>query len=149
MSLAPSLLRKIPLFSDITDQHLEQLVSAFRTKKAALGEVLFEAGSIPDRFLILVEGEISLKEGDAERFRLRPLAPVGELGALTRLQRRMTAVAAVPSELLELPIDDLMQFFETHGDVAFPFHYNLLRVVADKIRRDRRRLEEMRQNLIT
>lgn len=149
MSVAPGALRKIPLFANITDEHLSQLVSACKTLHVSQGEVLFEAGSISDKFLILVEGAISLREGGEERFLLKPVAPVGELGALTQLERRLTAVAAAKSELLSIPIKDLMRFFEAHGDVAFPFHYNLLRVVADKVRRDVQRLEEMRHNLIT
>jgi CRP-like cAMP-binding protein len=149
MPVAPSALRKIPLFANITDQHLSELIAVFRKRNADSGELLFQAGSLPDRFLILIGGEVSLREGDEERFRLRPIAPIGELGALTRIERRLSAVAATPSELLELSVEELMQFFEEHGDVAFPFHYNLLRVVADKIRRDRRRLEEMRSNLMT
>lgn len=149
MPVAPSALRTIPLLSNITDEHLAQLVAACKTRKARDGEVLFEAGAVSDRFLILTQGQVSLREGADERFRLKPIAPVGELGALARLNRRITAVASGEVELLDIGVDELMQFFEDHGDVAFPFHYNLLRVVADKIRRDTRRLEEMRRNLIT
>lgn len=149
MPVAPAELRKIPLFANITDAHLAELVDACRSRKVAAGEALFEAGAVADRFQILVSGEVSLREGDQERFRLRPIAPVGELGAIAKLERRITAVAATPVELLEMPTEKLMQFFEDHGDVAFPFHYNLLRVVADKIRRDQRRVDEMRKNIIT
>lgn len=149
MSVAPSALRKIPLFANITDEHLGQLVAACKLRKVSSGTVLFEAGSVSDHFLILTDGEISLREGADERFRLKPIAPVGELGALAQLERRTTAVAASSAEVLEIPVKDLMQFFEDHGDVAFPFHYNLIRVVADKIRRDTRRTEEMRKNLMT
>lgn len=149
MSVQPSTLRKIPLFANITDEHLGQLVSACKNRSVASGEVLFEAGSVSRKFLILTGGEVSLREGTEERFRLKPVAPVGELGALAQLERRTTAVAASHAELLEIGVDELMQFFEDHGDVAFPFHYNLLRVVADKIRRDTRRTEEMRKNLMT
>lgn len=149
MSVSPADLQKLPLFSRITESHLKELIGAFRERKVTTGEVLFETGSIPQTFLLLTEGEVLLREGETERFRLKPIAPVGELGALTRIERRLTAVAASPAVVLELAIDDLMQFFEDHGDVAFPFHYNLLRVVADKIRRDRRRMEEMRHNIVT
>ncbi|GMV11941.1 MAG: Crp/Fnr family transcriptional regulator [Polyangiaceae bacterium] len=149
MSVAPSALRKIPLFANITDEHLGQLVAACKLRKVPSGTVLFEAGSVSDHFLILTEGEISLREGAEESFRLKPIAPVGELGALAKLERRTTAVSATAAEVLEISVKDLMQFFEDHGDVAFPFHYNLIRVVADKIRRDTRRTEEMRKNLMT
>jgi CRP/FNR family transcriptional regulator, cyclic AMP receptor protein len=149
MPVAPSELRKIPLFSNITDQHLSELVTACTRKKAPAGEVLFQSGSFADTFSILTRGEISLREGNEERFRLKPVAPVGELGAITGLERRVTAVTATEAELLEIGVSKLMEFFEAHGDVAFPFHHNLLRVVADKVRRDQQRLDEMRKNLIT
>lgn len=149
MPVAPAELRKIPLFANITDEHLAELLDACRSRKLGTGEALFEAGAVADRFQILVAGEVSLREGAEERFRLRPIAPVGELGAIAKLERRITAVAATPVELLEIPTDGLMQFFEDHGDVAFPLNYNLLRVVAYKIRRDHRRLDEMRRNIIS
>jgi CRP/FNR family transcriptional regulator, cyclic AMP receptor protein len=149
MTVTPSDLRKLPLFSRITDPHLDQLLQACERRQLEPGAVLFEPGSIPDRLLLLVDGEISLRTDGEERFRLRPLAPVGELGAITGLPRSTTAVAATPVTLLTISTRELMDFFERHGDVAFPFHYNLLQVVADKIRRDRRRMDEMRANLIT
>lgn len=49
---------------------------------------------------------------------------------------------------MRISVDALLDFFEAHGDVAFPFYHNLLRVVADKVRRDTRRMSEMRGNLI-
>ena len=44
--------------------------------------------------------------------------------------------------------DALMNFFEDHGDVAFPFYHNLMQVVADKVRQEGRRIDEMRTNII-
>jgi CRP-like cAMP-binding protein len=149
MTVSPSDLRKIPLFSNITDEHLDTLVAAFERRSLPAGEVLFKAGAVPERFLILVSGAVALKEGDEERFRLKPIAPVGELAAITGLERRMTAVTTAPSEVLSISTTGLMEFCERHGDVAFPFHYNLLHVVADKVKRDQRRVAEMQHNIIT
>jgi CRP/FNR family transcriptional regulator, cyclic AMP receptor protein len=149
MNVTPQDLRKVPLFANITDGHLAQLLAAFEQRNVPQGTVLFEPGAIPDRLLLLVEGEIGLRENGVERFRVRPIAPVGELGALTALPRATTAVAATDAKLLSISTRALMSFFEQHGDVAFPFHYNLLGVVADKLRRDRLRMDEMRKNLIT
>jgi CRP-like cAMP-binding protein len=149
MTVTPADLRQVPLFAKITDEHLEQLIAAFEERELRAGTVLFEPGAIPDRLLVLIRGEVSLTEGDKERFRIRPIAPIGELGALTGIPRATTAVAATDATLLSIGTQSLMDFFEHHGDVAFPFHYNLLGVVADKIRRDRRRTDEMRKNIIS
>lgn len=148
MAVRPSDLHAIPLFQSITDEHLTELTSAFERLTLAEGEVLFEAGSEPKHFFLLVSGEVALKEGDEVRFRLKPLAPIGELGAVTGTRRNTTAVTSAPSEVWRIGVSDLMNFFEKHGDVAYPLYHNLLTIVADKVRREARRLEEMRANLI-
>ncbi|MBK8258979.1 MAG: cyclic nucleotide-binding domain-containing protein [Polyangiaceae bacterium] len=141
-------LHAIPLFQGITEQHLHALLGAFEQLSLPAGTVLFEAGSKPDYFHLLVSGEVELREGDAARFTLTPLAPIGELGVLTGLHRNTTAVTTKPSEVYRISRAALLELFERHGDIAFPFEHNLLQVVALKIRRDNRRIDEMRGNLI-
>lgn len=148
MPVRPSDLRAIPLFAHITDEHLEQLLTEFQRRSLNPGDILFEAGSTADRLILLCQGEVAVREGSEERFRLRPVAPIGELGALTGLRRTTTAIAATACEVLSLSVEGLMRFFEAHGDVAYPFHHNLLHIVTDKLLRDRRRLDEMRRNII-
>jgi CRP-like cAMP-binding protein len=147
----PSDLQAIPLFHGITDDHLAELLGAFERLTLEAGQVLFEAGSKPAHFFLLVKGEVALREQGAAgdpRFVLHPLAPIGELGAVTGLARSTTAVTSQPSEIWRIGVAELTQFFESHGDVAFPFYHNLLSIVADKVRRDARQLEEVRANLI-
>ena len=141
-------LHAIPLFQGITEQHLQALLGAFETLTLPAGSVLFAAGSEPEHFHILAAGEVELREGETARFTLTPIAPIGELGALTGLKRNTTAVTTQPSEVYRIGRAALVDFFERHGDVAFPFEHNLLKLVALKIRRDVRREGEMRANLI-
>jgi CRP-like cAMP-binding protein len=148
VEITPASLRALPLFANITEEHLAALLTAFTRVTSPAGAVLFSVGEVHDRFLLLTRGEVELLEGAEGRAVLRPLAPVGELGALTGLPRNTTAVTTVESELLSAPVSELMDLFERHGDIAFPFYHNLLAVVADKVRRDRRRIEEMRGNLV-
>lgn len=148
MAARPSDLRAIPLFQSITDDHLAELTQAFERREHGPGAVLFEAGSEPRHFLLLVRGEVALQQDGETRFRLAPIAPIGELGAFIGLRRSVTAVTTQPSEVWQIGTAELRDFFEKHGDVAFPLYHNLLSVVADKVRRDTRRLDEMRGNLI-
>jgi CRP-like cAMP-binding protein len=148
MAVTPSDLRAIPLFQDISDEHLGALMGVFVRRQHLAGEVLFEAGDKPTELMLLISGEVVLHEGDEIRFRLRPLAPIGELGALTGLRRYTTAKISQPSEILSITTKALMDFFEANGDVAFPFYHNLLGIVANKIRRDTRRIKEMRTNIV-
>ena len=148
MQVSPSDLHAIPLFQNITEAHLTELMAAFERLTLGADHVLFEAGSAPEHFLLLVSGEVALREGNETRFRLTPLAPIGELGAVSGLTRSTTAVTTQPSEVYRIRVEALKAFFEKHGDVAFPFYHNLVNVVADKVRRDTRRVDAMRTNLI-
>lgn len=148
MQVSSSDLHAIPLFQNITEAHLTELMAAFERLNLGADHVLFEAGSAPEHFLLLVSGEVALREGNETRFRLTPLAPIGELGAVSGLLRSTTAVTTQPSEVYRIRVEALQAFFEKHGDVAYPFYHNLVNVVADKVRRDTRRVEAMRTNLI-
>lgn len=148
MSMDPSVLRSIPLFFSMTDEHIVALANIFKRLTLERGEVLFEAGADDDTFYLLMSGEISLVEDGETRFRLHAPAPIGELGALTGLRRNTTAAASLPSEVWQVDRPTLMHFFEQQGDVAFPFYHNLVKVLADKVRLDERRMEEMRRNII-
>lgn len=148
MTIRPADLHAIPLFEGITETHLAELLEAMERVTLAPGTVLFEAGTEPHHFFLLVRGEVSLEQEGNIRFRLTPVAPIGELGALTGLYRNTRAVATSESEILRIGVVALMRFFEAHGDVAFPFYNNLLKIVAAKMHRDATRLEEMRRNII-
>jgi len=148
MTMKPADLHTIPLFEGITEPHLAELLEGLEPVTLAPGDVLFEAGTEPRHFWLLTKGAIALEQGGEVRFRLSPIAPIGELGALTGLYRNTRAVATEASELYRIGVVALMRFFESHGDVAFPFYHNLLKIVAQKVHRDALRLEEMRSNLI-
>lgn len=148
MSVTVDELRSIPLFRDITDDHLQVLIDAFETVQLAVGDVLFEAGTEPTHLYMLVDGEITLRDGTDIEYTLTPPAPIGELGSVTGYIRNTRATATKPSTIWQMERTALMDFFELHGDVAFPFYHNLVNVVSEKIRRDTRRLDEMRANII-
>jgi CRP-like cAMP-binding protein len=148
VSVTPNDLRKIPLFSEISDAHLEELLKSLSRATYAKGHVLFKEGDVPDRFLLLVKGDVALSESDAQRFLLHPLAPIGELGSLTGIPRSSTAVAVTAVEVLSIEVGKLRSFFERQPEIAFSFYKSLLAVVSEKVLRDRRRLEETRSNVI-
>lgn len=149
MTVSIDELRTIPLFRRITDVHMKELVEAFEKIELQPGDNLFQAGEPPTHFYLLVDGEIILRDGSDIQFYLHPPAPIGELGAVSGYARNTTAEATQASSVWRIERKHLIDFFEEHGDVAFPFYHNLMGVVAEKISRDSRRMEEMRKNLIT
>jgi len=148
MPLTPSQLRTIPLLRGISEEFLKRVSRLFEERTLDEGEVLFESGDPASALYLLEKGEITLIEDDKVRIRIHPPAPIGELGALTDLTRNTTATATQPSILWQVASSKLVTFFADHPDVAFPFYQELLRIAADKIQRDQRRIENMRDNII-
>jgi CRP-like cAMP-binding protein len=148
VTVQPADIRTIPLFANIPDERLSELIGVFETKTVPAGHVLFRSGEIPTTFTLLARGEVTLEEAGDAKFRLRPFAPIGELGALTGLPRNATAVAATEAVIMTVGVPQLLAFFERHADTGFAFYKNLLGVVSTKVRKDERRAEEMRTNLI-
>ncbi len=147
MSIVSSL-QTLPLFQGIPAARLEQLVGAFRTVSHKPGTKLFAAGDTATHFELLTKGEVCLEESETTKFDLRPFSPLGELGALTGIPRSTSATATTEVEVLTVPVGDLLGFFDANADIGLAFYRNLLGVVSDKVRRDRRRLGEMRSNII-
>lgn len=147
MSIATEL-RSLPLFQGIPEARLEQLVSVFRPVSKKAGAVLFEPNELATHFEVLVKGEVTLEEEGAVNLTLRAFAPLGELGALTGIPRQARAVAKTDVELLAVPVADLHGFFDDNADIGLVFTKNLLAMVSEKVRRDRRLLASMKHNII-
>lgn len=154
MSIAQHL-QTLPLFQGIAASRLEQLVAAFKPATYEAGAVLFVPGDTATRFELLTKGSVTVEEEPSASngmaavcFELRPIAPLGELGALTGLPRSTTATAKTDLEVLAISVGDLHGFFDKNGDVGLAFYKNLLGLVTDKVRRDRTRIEDMRTNII-
>lgn len=148
MSLTNEHLRSIPLLASLTDEQLESLKTVFERLEMAPGQTLFKAGNRARALYLVASGEVTLSEGDAVDIHVRPPAPIGELGALSDIQRNTTATVSEAAVIWRAPSEKLHAFLAAHTDLALVFYQNLTQVVADKIRRDERLLEDMRMNLI-
>ncbi|MFH1130898.1 MAG: cyclic nucleotide-binding domain-containing protein [Pseudomonadota bacterium] len=148
MSLSPEQLHCIPFLSNFSNEQITLLASVFEKRNLAKGDILFEAGKPAQSLYLLAEGEVSIFKEDELRYQLHPPAPIGELGALAGLTRNTTATASQPSEVWQVSREALLNFFESHNDIALPFYQTLVSLIADKVSNDQLRLEDMRRNII-
>ena len=148
MALVPEKLRCIPLLRDLSNDKLEQLASVFKQQKLAAGETLFEEGRLAAAAYLLLDGEITIYEGEVVRMNLSPPACIGELGMLSGMTRNTTAKIHKDAEIWQVSRKDLTGFFKTHIDIALPFYQSLVDSLAHKVRRDQIRLGDMRTNII-
>ena len=138
----------VPLFQGINEDGLKGLGEVFETLEVPAGQVLFASGEIADRLYLLIDGQVALHEDGEKTIDLNPISLIGELGAMVALNRRLTAVTLAPSMFLVASGASLRTFFERNATVAVVFYQNLLGMSADKIRRDERRIDDMRHNLV-
>jgi CRP/FNR family transcriptional regulator, cyclic AMP receptor protein len=140
--------RAVPLFRGLTESQLEQLAVLFEPMTLAGGDVLFEAGAAAKWVYILAAGEIVISQADQEVHRLRPPVTIGELGAVTGLQRESTAVAGDGAHVWRARSAALLEFFKSSQAIGLCIEKNLLDIAADKIQRDQARIQDMRANLV-
>jgi len=148
MSLAPDHLQCIPLFRGFNLEQLGQLGGLFQKMQVEEGTTLFEVGDPAQAFYVLTQGEVTVYEGDQVRCQLWPPAAIGELGALAGLRRVTRAVVSRPSEIWQVGRDTLWDLFHAQVSIALPFYQNLVAIIADKVRRDQIRMEDMRRNIV-
>jgi CRP-like cAMP-binding protein len=138
----------LPLFSDLDEADIETLLGCFERRELSKGTTLFSAGVAADAIYFLMEGSVALLRDEEEVLVAESPTALGELSALTGEDRSLTAVAASDIVLLAAPTTALRTLFESNGALGYHFQTNLLRLAARKIARDRRRLLEMRQNIV-
>lgn len=82
------------------------------------GELVFDLGDAPDRFLFLVEGRVSMEAQGAKPWQFVPIAVVGVIDAVLERPRTRNCRALEPSKFLSLRMTDWFDMLEDNGQIA-------------------------------
>jgi CRP/FNR family cyclic AMP-dependent transcriptional regulator len=148
MPLSPQQLRCIPFLTGLSDQQLKQIAAVFEKEQLKKGDVLFKKGIRDDAFYLLAKGEVSIFEEEKLRYQLKPVTSIGELGALADLKRNTTATISRLAEVWKITREALFNLFESNSDIALLFYQGLVKMIADRVRRNQIRLEDMSGNIV-
>ena len=91
-------LRRVPLFADLSKREAQQIARVFKERRFAAGETVVREGSEGAAFFVIESGEASVTVGGKERAALKPGDYFGEI-ALIDEGARMATITAV-SELV-------------------------------------------------
>jgi len=86
--------------------------------EAGPGELVFDAGDVPDRFMFLVEGRVAMEREGSAPWQFAPLAVVGVVDAILERQRTRNCRALEASRFLALRTTDWFDMLEDNGQVA-------------------------------
>ncbi|MGB0590986.1 MAG: cyclic nucleotide-binding domain-containing protein [Myxococcota bacterium] len=137
------------LFEGVDPESMSALGTRFQRVRLEEQTCLFERGQAANELYVLVDGQIDLLEGEKVRASIRPVSPLGEMGALTAgLKRNTTARAVSACELWKISRSDLLSYIDVEPEAGARMLHNLLGIISDKVTRDGMRMEQMRHNLI-
>jgi len=100
-------LRSVPLFAEIPGEDLRMVAEILDTVKHEEGAVMFRKGEPGEDMYIIVQGEVAIRDGEAEIATLGEREFFGELSVIDRESRSADAVAKEAVELLRLRATDL------------------------------------------
>jgi putative peptide zinc metalloprotease protein len=137
-----TLLRRIPIFTELDSQQLQLIVSQLREETFDAGQVIIKQGDIGDAFFIIESGHVEVTVNkDGQEFVIDENGPgsyVGEIALLLDTPRTASVTATVPTQTLTMYKDDFDRLVSDHLYVS----RGLEQVMSRRMIRTRRTLPE-------
>ncbi|WP_457565424.1 cyclic nucleotide-binding domain-containing protein [Caldithrix abyssi] len=144
-----SVLKRIPLFQDLSKKELRQLERILHQRTYRAGEVVFNEGDPGVGMYIIEEGEVRITLGRDQRV-LAVLSKgdfFGEMALLLEAPRTASAIASKPSILYGFFQPDLFSILETYPRTGNKILLRLSQMIAERLRRSNIENRELREKL--
>src|SRR5512138_2572633 len=126
-----NILKKIPLFSSLSEVDQQNLTSLLRRKLLGKGEYLFRQGDEGTALYIIVQGRIKISlSRRLDNVTLAILCQgefLGEMALLDELPRSADAIAMEDSQLYVLNRKDFLSFLSNNGHTVYAILNSLSR----------------------
>jgi signal transduction histidine kinase len=123
-------LRKVPLFSNLSDEDLDRLCQMVETIDLKGGEILFEEGSQGDKAYIIREGELEILKVSGSRNMLLavrgPGEVIGEMALVEKKPRMATVKTRVDTRLLSITHEQLESLIKSSPSAAESMFYTIM-----------------------
>ncbi|MGE5372496.1 MAG: cyclic nucleotide-binding domain-containing protein [Solirubrobacterales bacterium] len=110
-----NIIRRMPLFEELSADQTASLMSKFSVQLAAKGETIIRQGEVGDRFYILKQGKVDVLVWDGSQYKpvayLGPGEYFGEIALLLNIPRTSTIRALEDCELMTLTRKDFNEVF--------------------------------------
>jgi signal transduction histidine kinase len=129
-----ALIRRVPLFADLTDDEADELLASATRLEAAPGETVIAEGDLGDSLYIILSGELEVTKRDAGRnitlATRRPGEFLGEMSLLEQAPRSASVRAVTASRLLVIGPEAFRRLLAGQPEAAT----TLLRTVVGRLR---------------
>ncbi|MBN2084987.1 MAG: Crp/Fnr family transcriptional regulator [Anaerolineales bacterium] len=148
-SVTSSMLCSLPLFSDLTDEHVEVIAGVSKLIPMSEKQEIFHEGDKSEYLYIVMEGRVALELHIPNRGRLRILTvePLEVLGwssvADVSPKRTLTAVGVCTGQLLAIDAAKLHQACQTDPKLGYAVMHHVANVIAGRLLATRMQLLDM------
>lgn len=129
MSLEPSALKDVPLFSSLPEKELEKLIPLFRERSFDAGHVIGREGERGVGFFVIHSGSVTVSVHGEQRVVLGPGSHFGEIAALDPGPRVATITAETDVAASMLEPWDLRRLVRDDPDLAEGIIDGLVQIV--------------------
>lgn len=138
--VSTKLLKKNPLFKDLSEDGLEKVLEICSEREHKAGKTVFSKGDKAENLFLLYEGECEVKValgGTLEYYtvyRLTPGEVFGEIGFVERSERSATVKCAKNAKVLVLKRVDFDKLAEKFPEIAATMMSNMAAILARRLR---------------
>ena len=121
------ILKKIPFFSELSDEDLQQIVDKIKLEYFPANHVIFEQEDSGDTMYIIKRGKVQVIREDAVLAVLEDNAFFGEMALVSDEPRNARIVTVTDVEALALNKDDFKRLLETNSSIASIVSYEVVK----------------------
>ncbi|HWC32065.1 MAG TPA: cyclic nucleotide-binding domain-containing protein [Actinomycetota bacterium] len=125
-------LRKVALFSVLSEEELDRFARAGKTVEHSSGETLVEEGAVGFRFYLILSGAAVVERGAEEVARIGPGDFVGEISLLGGGHATATVRCTEPTQCFTLQRERFWEVLEAEPRIAL----RILEVVARRLEQE-------------
>jgi CRP-like cAMP-binding protein len=124
------LLQGVDVFAEVPGDHLANLAAIAEEERVLEGDVLYREGEASDALYLVLEGRVSLSQGERRLSEAGAGEAFGTWALFDDEPRLATAVAATDATLLRIDSEDFTDILADHVQVA----QGVIRTVARRLR---------------
>ena len=133
MASTPEVLKRVPLFSSLSQRELKLLARDFREREIKSGtRVMREGEKSGISFFVIVEGTATVSLDGAQVRQLGPGDHFGELALISKRVRSATVTADGPMRCLGMRFWDFRIFAKENPDVIWKLLQYVVELLADE-----------------
>jgi CRP-like cAMP-binding protein len=131
-------LKRVPLFSELSQRQLRQLAKDFRERRVPVGTLLAKQGEMSGvAFFVIAEGEAAVVLDGTQVATIGPGDHFGELAMISQHERMATVEALTPMRCHTIQFWDFRAFAKKNPDVMWKLLQHVARMLLDEQTRHR------------